>query len=269
MDVTERLEFLGAPADKIFYGIELEVECGQRSSRSEPAESVAADMEGYALLKDDGSLSNGFEIVTAPASMEVHQERFGAWLDTTPAKTLHLRSFDTSTCGLHIHVSRAPLTQLQIGKMQCFLHNTANQRLLNTIAQRDSNEYARRTYPKKVTDKPTDERYVALNLCNYSTVELRIFKGTLNKQSFMKSLEFTHALVNYTKTGVASIKDAVEGHKLLEWIQEPVRASTYKNLIAFLIKHNYPLRPVSKPNALLPVVAVNQEEYDGELQACA
>lgn len=268
-DVTDQLPFLGMPADKVYYGIELEVECARPRNKGDNATTVAHELTGYALLKEDGSIDNGFEIVTAPASMDVHMERFGGWLDTLPSKRIGLRSYDTTTCGLHIHVSRAALTKLQIGKMQCFLHNSANQRLVDCIAQRPSTSYAERKYEKKLTDRSDGERYTALNLQNHATVELRIFKGTLNKRSFLKSLEFTQALVNYTKAGVASTKDAVDGRTFLYWVQDPVRAKHYKNLISFLLDKGYPMRPVSRPNALLPVVAANEETIDGELQACA
>ena len=43
------------------------------------------------------------------------------------------------------------------------------------------------------------ERYVAINLKNSQTIEIRIFRGTLNFNSFMKNIEFAHALFMYTK----------------------------------------------------------------------
>jgi hypothetical protein len=42
-------------------------------------------------------------------------------------------------------------------------------------------------------------RYVAINLQNYATIEIRIFRGTLNGQSFYKNIEFVYSLFMYTK----------------------------------------------------------------------
>jgi hypothetical protein len=44
-----------------------------------------------------------------------------------------------------------------------------------------------------------NERYVAINLKNTATIEIRIFRGTLNINSFMKNIEFAHALFMYSK----------------------------------------------------------------------
>ena len=43
------------------------------------------------------------------------------------------------------------------------------------------------------------ERYVAVNLRNNATIEIRIFRGTLNFNSFMKNIEFAHSVFMYTK----------------------------------------------------------------------
>ena len=44
-----------------------------------------------------------------------------------------------------------------------------------------------------------EDRFVALNLCPYKTVEIRIFQGTVNKKLAQAYLEFVVACVLYTK----------------------------------------------------------------------
>ena len=42
-------------------------------------------------------------------------------------------------------------------------------------------------------------RYVALNMENSTTVEFRIFKGTLKPSSFFRALEFCHSVIHFAK----------------------------------------------------------------------
>ena len=60
-------------------------------------------------IKHDGSLDEGFEMVTHPMTLEYHCRDF-PWQELTQkAVSLGYRSHQTSTCGLHIHVSRRSL----------------------------------------------------------------------------------------------------------------------------------------------------------------
>jgi hypothetical protein len=77
-----------------------------------------------------------------------------------------------------------------------------------------------------------DDRYVAVNLENDASVELRIFRGTLKPSSFMKSIEYSHALYTYSQCAALPRLGA---DSFVEWIT-PQR-KTYPNLIAFLGTH--------------------------------
>jgi len=48
--------------------------------------------------------------------------------------------------------------------------------------------------------KGNNNRYLAVNLQNSNSVEVRIFRGTLNDSSFFKNIEFVQALFDYTKS---------------------------------------------------------------------
>jgi len=50
---------------------------------------------------------------------------------------------------------------------------------------------------KKFCNGEYRDRYVALNLCNRSTIEYRIFRGTLRPETILASIEFAHALTAY------------------------------------------------------------------------
>ena len=58
-------------------------------------------------IKHDGSINEGFEIVSHPMTLDYHENHMN-WLEVfEKAIEMGYRSHNTSTCGLHIHVSRS------------------------------------------------------------------------------------------------------------------------------------------------------------------
>jgi hypothetical protein len=186
--------------NKRFFGIELEVEVAQ-GDREDAASAINEAVNGGTVgekvfFEHDGSLSNGFEIITQPMGLDSQTELW-KWLKTDLKKGL--LSHKTSTCGLHIHVSRDSLTRLQLSKMVFFVNAPENQELIETIARRYSVRFAL-INKKKLGNAYKDDyrnRYQAINIEGRETVEFRIFKGTLKYESMMAALEFTNALVNF------------------------------------------------------------------------
>lgn len=75
--------------------------------------------------------------------------------------------------------------------------------------------------------KGNNGRYAAVNLMNYSTIEFRLFRGTLKLNTFMATLELIDAIIdvalNYSEDGL---------HKL-SW-SEFVATLSEPELIAYL-----------------------------------
>lgn len=188
---TKIQNFVGNPPDSIYIGVELEI---LYSTKLDVESLYSYNNEGkLALLKEDGSIQgNGFEIVTAAMSLNVQLdywreliEQFGNEL------TPH------GSCGMHVHISRQPLSQLQIGKILVFLNDPANDWYLNEIAGRAANDYCDRK-PKKLEDVNCPQsRYEALNLTNDSTIEFRLFASTNDYYLIASRIEFCHALTKY------------------------------------------------------------------------
>ena len=223
--------------DTILFGVELEVEARSADS-SVGAEWVRNFLpDNYACLKHDGSLGQGgFEIVSRPDSVEVHKKYWTPMLNASPNKVLS--SWQTGRCGMHVHVSRLGLSQLQLGKMLCFLNDPANEGFVCKVAGRRNSRWSR-IYKKKVTDirRPYEiaDRYVALNLCNRRTAEFRIFKGTLSPRGFFKNLEFCAALVEFTSPCKASLSDATDYTKFCEWLSY----KTYPHLYDWCVHRGF------------------------------
>lgn len=191
-----------------FLGVELEVEA-RDTDRKDAAQrihdfvnaqskDITADRHDDRVLffEEDGSLSDGFEMVTAPMGLDDHARLWRTAL--SPTLTRGLRSHDTETCGLHVHVSRTGLTDVQISKVVCFVNDPDNRRLIETVARRYNAGYCRVMEKKLKTAHQDDgNRYQAVNLCNARTIEFRIFKGTLRYASVMAAIEFANAVVQF------------------------------------------------------------------------
>jgi hypothetical protein len=193
------------------FGIEFEVE-SRSGMRPALLDRLDASLPSrYAIYKSDGSLSDyeGVEIVTRPDSPAVHKRIWSSVLDDTLRNLLGI----TNSCGIHIHVTRAPLSPLRIGRMLVFLNDPRNERLVRKIAGRYNGSYCELRNDKKLADGKRNgySRYEGLNLTGSRTIEFRLFKSgeaaTVN--GFLKNIEFVEALLAFTDL-------AVSGNRLLD-----------------------------------------------------
>ena len=226
VDVVQRLGFAPNPRKELTYGVELEVEC--EGSRADAAEAVHSAIREDAILKHDGSLNDGFEIVTRPAPLAytkaVITKAAGAAINASCS------SFNTKTCGFHIHVARESLSDLQVGKLLAFIQAGENKAALEKIAMRNCDRWAKLGSDLKVTDKP-ENRYTALNLENSVTIEFRIFKGNLKSETLCIWLDFVSLLARWS--GVVSLQDCYKMRAFCNWLALPENKKEAKNLLSF------------------------------------
>lgn len=75
-------------------------------------------------------------------------------------------------CGLHIHVSRSALTELQLGKIINFVYSPSNKDFIVMIAGRESKRYAEISTPPPVTiDKTTGKIKINKKACSVTPTE--------------------------------------------------------------------------------------------------
>lgn len=200
-------------ASEVLMGIELEVDGGASHGHADEVN----DILGYTYVKQDGSLDDGMEIVTFPATPEFHYDtKRDEWKDVFAyLKRNGLRSHDAGTCGLHIHVSSVPLAAYNCDaveklmflwdkhwdNMLKFSRRTPSQ--CNRWAARysmhgidTSSESAMALSSKKLRMMASGDRYRAINLENPNTVEFRMFRGTLNPTTFFATIQFLQHLIN-------------------------------------------------------------------------
>ena len=185
----------------VYLGCELEYETNNRN-RAQLA--VGKLMHGHALMKSDGSIRNGFEIVTCPATLDIHLDIFKKFYDNIPPDLKIEKNV-----GMHVHISRKPLSQLTIGKLTEFLNRLDNKQFIAHIAGRIDNNYARMSGDRTVTfpirNRNGGDRYNALNLNNQNTIEVRLFATPMNYKEFAMRLQFVQALVDYCSPAQSSL----------------------------------------------------------------
>lgn len=90
-----------------YFGVELEIDKGgEIGSNAEQILAVGNREHDFYYCKHDGSLDDGFEIVSHPATAEYHLTQLPWKAVMAEAVSLGYRSHQACTCGLHIHISR-------------------------------------------------------------------------------------------------------------------------------------------------------------------
>lgn len=164
----------------------------------------------------------GMEIVTRPMTYK-NTLRFLR----TISKNHHplLRSWEVGTAGVHIHTSKAALTRTQIGKLLLFINDEKNRQFLRIIAKREDKKYAK-FLKRKITDYADNNEnchYYALNTRKPHTIELRIFRGTLNPTTLVSYLQFFKSLIEFIKVAPNGVVSSSEKNNLyytdyIDWL---------------------------------------------------
>lgn len=196
-------------AAPLYMGVELEIDEGGRSDRNaEILCNIANRKAEHIYMKYDGSINDGMEIVTHPMTLDYHQNSM-PWRELmSKAVQLDYRSHKTFTCGLHIHVNRDFFSDNRSEQDECisrvlFIVERFWEELLifsrRTPQQlaRWASRYGIKSNPKEVMENARcKERYTCVNLCNYNTIEFRIFRGTLKYNTLIATLQLVNRICN-------------------------------------------------------------------------
>ena len=242
--------FKGKDKHGVYLGFELETEYANGISNASAYAST--ELEGVAYLKHDGSLNNGFEIVTHPHTHLTYREDSAIlWNTIEKLRTYYnARSWDTDSCGLHIHISRKgfssgahlhrfiALVYHNAPTMMKFAGRKSRFARFNDVYTFD--EYDRPVFSlKHKTGSPShyaSERYSAVNTQNKDTIELRFFRGTMNTSGVLSSLDLAQAMVEYTRE--LRLDDVKLGALSWDWFADYVASNNglYPDLYSRLDK---------------------------------
>ena len=231
---TPHIVFL--PAHNVgyrYFGVELEVEvdydecyegkrigAGISALAKQHREAAVAALtplsrrESLFWQSRDGSLLNGIEIASMPATLKYHATTMPWHEIEAVLKKCGCDADNAMTCGLHIHVSRHSFGVTEAG----IAMNLAKLKQLSAILWPMLNRFSRRHTVSQfaaplagiqriVTARGLLEygqdaraRYVAINTCPDNTVEFRFFQGTTRAAYVLAALRLVDAMTTLATT---------------------------------------------------------------------
>lgn len=225
-----------------YLGCELEIHATNRA-----AMIAESGMGSLAYLKADGSVSDGFEIVTHPMSYPWAMRKF-PW-EVLP-RLAQVGAYPSDDCGMHLHVSRKAFTggvkKGSFGQTHAYRWLSwfyRNKVSISAIARRESTQWA--SFYRTDSDKKDmkhlacngtgNNRYMAVNTTNRTTYEVRVFASSLDKQEIQAAMGLVAGSVEYTRklTSHQILTDGAFGWgKFMDW------AKAQNGLYAPLVKES-------------------------------
>jgi len=201
---------------ELTFGVELE--CDKGRSPGDAAAEISS-LTDRVYCKHDGSLDNGYEVVTMPGTLAWHMNVFPWGEICRISVNRNFKSHDAGTCGLHIHIGRN-----QLGSNATEITRTTARMIalsyvlwpeIGRFSRRNGdmhwchrNEGPDRLRPGLSEARALDEifrasyqqgRYTAVNVQNNATVELRFNRGTLKVSTIYACLQLASNLALFAK----------------------------------------------------------------------
>ena len=237
--------FYGAESE-LYMGIELEIDKGgEIDENAEELINLANCSEERIYCKHDGSLSDGFEIVSHPMSLVYHTQKMNWEEIFEKAIEMHYASHNTCTCGFHIHCNRdafgkdTATQDARIGRLIYFTERHWDElvrfsRRSVEALDRWAARYATISNTTQETYKKAKEkrmgRYVAINLENNETIEFRLFRGTLRYETFIATLQLVSEIC---RLAITMTDNQMESLSWCEFVSR-IDNKKYPELIAYL-----------------------------------
>lgn len=192
--------------DTRYFGVELEIDEGGESGKHASRILAIANGEGEERMycKHDGSLDDGFEMVTHPMTLEYHEKEM-PWLEILDkARSMGYCSHQANTCGLHVHVNRSAFGETEAEQDECvarvlYFFEKHWEELLKfsrrtrSQLERWAERYGYKEQPKDILECAKKgrrgERYTCVNLTNPNTIEFRMFRGSLKWNTVLATLQ--------------------------------------------------------------------------------
>lgn len=225
----------GESEDSLVLGVELEMDGGDRAAAV--ARIAEKWGEEWLYFKSDSSLDRGVELVTHPISPAVlmSDEGRALWADVRAAALAEgMRSHDTATCGLHVHVNRDFFGKGEAARALAeYKLLTVADRFFEPLAvfsrrRRDRlDQWAGRTLlpasrdgwlasARDASRAARCDRYRAVNTTNEHTIEFRLFRGTLKAETLLATFQFVAGLCCAAKESTPGRPQRVNWYELAD-----------------------------------------------------
>ena len=218
--------------EHLTFGVELECEPRNdggnvRMDAYELSDRIDEIPGGRTYCKSDGSLSNGVEIVSHPGTLAHHMYVMHWRQIQRTCEKAGFRSHDAANSGLHVHVGRAQLGRTDAERDEV----TRKVQVLFALYAAEFTRFSRRrrscleqwapidslgVTPDDIRHASSgaqlaswaharvpayrsnhDDRYTAVNVTNSATVEIRIFRGTLKRDTLIAAIQLVSNVFEY------------------------------------------------------------------------
>lgn len=218
--------------EHLTFGVELECEPrndggNARMGAYELSDRIDEIPGGRTYCKSDGSLSDGVEIVSHPGTLAHHMYVMHWRQIQRTCEKAGFRSHDAANSGLHVHVGRAQLGSTDAERDDV----TRKVQVLFALYTAELTRFSRRrrscleqwapinglgVTPDDIrhersgsrlaawafTHAPAyrsnhNDRYTAVNVTNSATVEIRIFRGTLKRDTLIAAIQLVSNVFEY------------------------------------------------------------------------
>lgn len=218
------------------------------------ARTLAEETGGLLYCKYDSTIKHGFEIVSHPFTVQWYlKNRDSAF---QPMFDLDGHFSDAGNCGMHVHISKNGITRAQLYKMAYFaVQNREFVRRISRRTEEKLNSWSKLPdgrskcvrmacypgHPKILKDKdkwyrdwkggsPSGRGF--LNSGPSRTIEMRLFRSTLDRVEFHRQLQFTMLLTEFAK--VASM---AKGGLTVDAFHSFIDGDKFPELKEFTSKH--------------------------------
>lgn len=220
--------------ENLTFGVELECEPRRDGAPKMDADELSDRIDeipgGRTYCKSDGSLSNGVEIVSHPGTLAHHMYVMHWRQIQRTCEKAGFRSHDAANSGLHVHVGRAQLGSTDAERDDV----TRKVQVLFALYAAELTRFSRRRRSCLEQWAPIDrlgvtpddvrrvssgaqlaswasahvpayrsnhnDRYTAVNVTNTATVEIRIFRGTLKRDTLIAAIQLVSNVFEYAMT---------------------------------------------------------------------
>ena len=198
-----------------FIGVELEME-NDTTDKEERGDDILAVLnsekgkEYYNNIldwKEDSSLDEGVEMVTAPISLAIFKKEIVPIIQNLQKKGY--TSEKGGRCGNHIHISRAAFSEEAQSRLVLIYARFENiikilsrrngsfsycKDVLNTFSAISVDNAAEVVQNQKAKSKST-----AINFSNTNTIEFRVFRGTMNTNKLIANIQLVQLLADWSR----------------------------------------------------------------------
>lgn len=207
-------------------------------------------IEGLLYCKHDGSIGNGIELVSHPRTLNwcmKHKKDFAALFEALKTDFVSEKG---GKCGYHIHCDRAFMGNSDLVGAKMALLVSRFWDIMLPLSRRTKGglrwcsdiDFDDKTEEGLITKHKRSSRYVAVNAIPRDTVELRLWRGTLDVDLFLATMDLTEAIVRTAKKYSINTIQRMPFSKVIE----EMRYAENKDVIVTLLNKKHLVKEVFK-----------------------